>query len=439
MGHGLNRLIAGFAISVGLMSVGLAYPACAQDAPLTLDEALAIAARSAHPDLARAHATLALAEADVAAVRSDDDTRLALALTGRAVDPAEAASDQSVNDSSAGLGLSKRLYDFGRTRWRIEAAESQREAERWRLQDVQLGYRIEVMRRFFAVILADLDFARKNEAMAVAFVDLDRARDQNELGQVSDVNLAALESAYQARRITRYAADGARRSTRAALAQAMDRPDPLPAELARPELAENDQALPEYETLVAQALKHNGLVKALHAELEGARKALQASRAANRPVLSGTLAATAYERELLARSPLAAEIRLDIPLYQGGRVKAEVARSRAHLDMLEADYQALEYALRQIVLETWQEIQMLKAQREQVTALTEFKLLDFDRARAFYELDLETDFGTALVGQSEAALQEGKTEFALALAWARLARLTGQPLSRVIKAEEKGP
>ncbi|MEN8128730.1 MAG: hypothetical protein ABFS45_00765, partial [Pseudomonadota bacterium] len=64
-------------------------------------------------------------------------------------------------------------------------------------------HRLEIMRLFFDVILADLEYTRDNEAMAIAFVEADRAGDQNELGQVSDVDLLAKEDAYQARRIKR--------------------------------------------------------------------------------------------------------------------------------------------------------------------------------------------------------------------------------------------
>ena len=53
------------------------------------------------------------------------------------------------------------------------------------------------MRSFFDVILADLQYARDNEAMAGAYIDADRARDRHELKRLSDVDLLQLEAAYQ--------------------------------------------------------------------------------------------------------------------------------------------------------------------------------------------------------------------------------------------------
>ena len=50
-------------------------------------------------------------------------------------------------------------------------------------------------------------------------------------------------------------------------------------------------------------------------------------------------------------------------------------------------------------------------------------------AQAEYDLELKTDFGDALVGQSESALLAARTEFQLAIDWARLASLTGEHYS----------
>ncbi len=63
--------------------------------------------------------------------------------------------------------------------------------------------------------------------------------------------------------------------------------------------------------------------------------------------------------------------------------------------------------------------------------LTLEQALEFDRAQARYELELETDFGDALVGQSESQLLNARTEFELALQWANLAILTAQPYSPI--------
>ena len=49
------------------------------------------------------------------------------------------------------------------------------------------------------------------------------------------------------------------------------------------------------------------------------------------------------------------------------------------------------------------------AQREQVRIYTAARDRRFDEAQAEYELELKTDFGDALVGQSESALLAAKS------------------------------
>jgi outer membrane protein TolC len=178
---------------------------------------------------------------------------------------------------------------------------------------------------------------------------------------------------------------------------------------------------------------------ALRSELEAARLQVRAQRTGKRPVLTGSLQAAANERNVGSRNPLEAELRLEIPLYDGNRVDAEVARAQADVYRLAAELRQLEYELRQRVLEVWLDIQTLLAQQQQVDIFTQSRELDFDRAQAEYELELKTDFGDALVGQSESALLRAQTEFGLALDWARLTALTGEPFSPYIEARLSPP
>jgi outer membrane protein TolC len=244
---------------------------------------------------------------------------------------------------------------------------------------------------------------------------------------------------YQDVRMRRYRSQARQRSTRAKLALLLDRPDDPPSDLAKPKLAENDQPLPEYEHLVQTALARNPRVLSLKADLEAARLQIKAERAGNRPVLSGSVAATASNRDLSSRNPLEAELRLDIPLYEGNRVDAGIAKAQAKLHRLGAELRQQEYDLRQSLLEVWLDIQALLAQREQVRTFTDYRDLNFDRAQALYEMEFKTDFGDALVGQSESALLAARTEFQLALDWARLSALSGEPYSPYLQMPETDP
>lgn len=407
-----------------LMLPGLAV--AGSDGPLTLADALATVS-DLHPRVAEERAALSLAEAESRAVAAEDDLRVGISLEGRVIEPNPVAQDQSSADSSAVVYARKRLYDFGYRSDLLSESDAGIEGRRFHYLGAVSQHRLNVMRLFFDVLLADLEFTRDNEAMAVGYVRFDRDRHRNELGQRADIEVLEKEQEYQARRIARHTSEAGMRAARARLALAMNRPGELPGNLVSPELPELEQALPEYETLVEQALQHNTLLQAVRKELEATEWNLKAMRRRHGPVLSGALQARASQRDVGSEDPLQAELVLDIPLYQGDRRSADVARAQASLQQKAAELLQLQYRLRQEVLDTWQAIQTLKARQEQDRVVTEFNRLNFDRSQARYELEMETDFGDALVGQSESALQRARTGYELAYQWARLALLTGQP------------
>jgi outer membrane protein TolC len=406
--------------------------------PLTLEDALRLAGKD-HPAIALSRARLAQLQAEAERTTARDEIDVGATLEARVVDPPSSSDNQSNNDSRATLFARKRLYDFGHTRALEEAAAASVSGGELLASADLLRHRIAIMQAFFDVLLADLEFARDNEAMAVAYVQADRSRDRNELGQLSDIDLLEQESVYQEYRMRRTRSQARQRSTRALLAQLLDRPDELPSSLLQPDLPDNNQPLPDYQRLVELTLAANPGMQSLRAELEAARLLVQAERTGKRPVLSGSVLAAANERNVGSRNPLEAELRLEIPLYDSNRVNAEIARAQADVYRLTAELRQLEYELRQRVLETWLDIQTLLAQRQQVDIVTESRTLNFDRAQAEYELELKTDFGDALVGQSESALLRAQTEFALALDWARLAALSGEPYSPYIHTQAMPP
>ena len=147
-------------------------PVCAEEplpSPLTLEYALGLADH-AHPERSLAEADLAQARALSEQAEADDDMRLSLTAELRVIEPSEIAVYDSRNDSLARLNLSKRLYDFGRTSHALEAAEAGLASRQWQLLQVRQQRRLNVMARFFDVLLADLEFARDNEALSIDYI-----------------------------------------------------------------------------------------------------------------------------------------------------------------------------------------------------------------------------------------------------------------------------
>lgn len=112
--------------------------------------------------------------------------------------------------------------------------------------------RLAILGRYLDVRLADLNQASQNEAMAVAYIQYDRAAVRRDLGQYGELRVAELETAYQEILHRRAASEAGQRLTRALLAEAMNRPGELPRELRPPRLALPPESLPELETILAR-------------------------------------------------------------------------------------------------------------------------------------------------------------------------------------------
>lgn len=392
--------------------------------PLTLVQALALADGN-HPELETARAGLASAQAELEFAQSRAGVRAFLDLTPQTVQPANA--DAFTDDSRARVVISKPLYDFGRTPAQNRAAEAAAVASSQRYEDTRARRRLTVMSRFFDVVLADMRYAVDNETMASAYVAFDRARDRHSIGQLSDIDLLEREHRFQEARSQRAQSLARQRTTRVQLALALNRSDSIPAEIAPPPILPAwTGELPEFSEVWPRVRAQHPLLVALRRDVDAARETLAAERARKRPLLSAEAEAGYYERELASRDELRATLNLRVPLYQGGEDTALIARARAQLQEREARLAQAEQDTHAQVWELLQEVEMLKTQREGAKVRSSYRDLYLDRARALYELELQTDLGDAMIRNTEAAWLAAQIDYRLALAWARLAALRGE-------------
>lgn len=431
-----RRRVAGGTLALVFNLLPLASPA-AQPAPLpsplTLEQAMRIADQ-AHPERLLAEAGLEQARARYRQAGAADDFQLGFTAELRAIEPSEQAYFQDRNDSLARLNLSKRLYDFGRTARTQEAAEAALASRRWRLLEVRQQRRLEVMQRFFAVLLADLKYARDNEALSTAYIRYDRAANRLELGKSSDIEVLELESLYQQALQSMISSRNQQRITRSQLAISLNRPDDLPAELATPELAVASLEQ-ELEAWLERVLRENPRLRSLRADVEAARKQLQASEAADNPVLRGELEAATYERELGGRNPLSAALIFELPLYTGNRSDALNAEQRAVLQQKEAELAVYDLQLRQEVLDIWLELDRLRLQTQEVQVTADYRDLYLDRSRTLYELDMQTDLGDSMSRIADIQWRRAQNKYDILLLQARLKALAGE----LLPGEERRP
>jgi len=470
---------ASYVLAVICLLLGLSEGSMAAEhqplpSPLTLDAALALA-DGYHPALEQARAEVALAEAELAAANSAYGTHVELegALKARQLaDPdlgappgsspltrskklyevasnpptpgldsffrysdladawrPTAFSERGNNDSSVSLRVTKRLYDFGRTRAAVAAAESGEEASELELLSARQQHHLEAMSRFFDVILADRTYTHANEAMAAAYVRFDKARDRNALGQISDIEVLERESRYQELRREMHLSQTRQRATRSQLALGLNRPDDLPTALEYPKLPALERETEDLDALVTLALEQNPRLKALNARTLALEQRLSKARRERGPVLSAELEAASYVEPTRSDESLSAALTLRIPLWSGGETDAEVARQRALLQRQRADLAQARLEIRQAVLEQWLNLQVLAAEREEVAKLAEYRELSLDRRRALYALEVATTLGDAMTETAWVQLRQARVELNTALSWAKLDALTGRLLA----------
>lgn len=392
---------------------------------LTLEEALATVA-APHPDRLIAESDLALARADRDQMASTQDFRLFL-------DGALAGGEGEFGGWRANnvgrIVARKSLFDFGRSNQAVAAADQNVAASQTALFHVQSLRRIDIMARFFDVLLADMQYAADNEFAVVAYTSLDNAMDRFEVGQISQPELIKLEANYQNSRERREASLKQVRSTRQKLAHAMYRPGNLPTELAEPDLPSNARPVAEYESLLPWVMEKNPRVQVLQSKLAAADARIAAMRAEANPMLDAEVVGADYSRISNTRDNISAGVVFLIPLYQGGRVDALVAREQAQKERSAAELEKLKLELADSLLATLQEIEWLRSSaRTAADKQIEYRDWALERSRAEYELELKTNLGTSMADTQVAALRRKQVEYQLALALARLEAMSGGSL-----------
>ena len=219
------RGIAGASLSAVIFSL-VSTGAYAQELkPLSLERALQ-AADSAHPDLQIAEAERDLALADQAFASAESD--LSVNLEGRLQGVRSSLPGSDFNaDNSVRLAARKNLLDFGRSENSIGAARAVSEVRDRNLLEVRDQRRIDIMERFFDVLIADLRYVADSEFATVAFLNFDRGRDLFEQKLLSKVDLSESEARFQNLIVKRNESQLQQRFSRELLAEAMNQPGQL--------------------------------------------------------------------------------------------------------------------------------------------------------------------------------------------------------------------
>ena len=392
--------------------------------PLSLPQALALV--SQNPQQAIVLANNNKASAKVSLAKSKLAIRADINLIGRWLKASQYAAVYTGNsDHQAELRINKPLYDLSLSQQHI-AAEQQQQAQIIQGQSQTEQLKLKIMQAYFQVLLADLDAQVNEEAIAVAYIRLDKAQTRQQLGQLAELEVAKLKYSYEKIRQQQHIASNQQRLSREQLANILNYPSEPPADLIEPKFNYLMQSLPPLEQVQAYAQQHNRGIIQRKAALAAQTAKIKAARAQGYPKLEANMRWFMWENQYGARDDARIDLQLNIPLYTGGHKQATLALANSERQRLQAELAQYQLQLRDQVLDLWFKIEQQQRQQETLDSQQNWRDLALDKTRSRYDLELQSDLGTALVEQSRVSLQQQTWRYQLALDWQQLAILLAQ-------------
>ena len=398
--------------------------------PISLELALSLADAN-HPDISSIEYAIEAAKSQTSLAMSKTNLQLRVKARARLIDPPRSLNGFGRQDHAGKFFASQTLYDFGRTGNKVEAKKIREEIAKLRLRQVKQYRRIQIMQAYFDVLLGDLTFLRDNESMTMGFLRYDRAKDRQELGQISEVEVLEKENIYFERRVEKNNSESMQRLLRNQFSIVLNRPENIISHFEAPELKYHEFKLLDVALLHESAEESNLELRIIQLSLEALRAELQSIRSNRYPTISAEAEAGMYKRDIGSNDRWRAGLVFDMPIYQGGKISHQKNEIRMRIKQLENQYYQKKLTIKQQVLNHYLNIEKLASQKESSYKRFDYSELYLDRARAIYEMEVKSDLGDAMVQLSQASLQMAETDFEIAMRWEKLRMLTQMKLEEM--------
>jgi outer membrane protein len=408
---------------------------------LTLDQALAQA--RAHPRLAQARAAATFARARVAEARAGylPSASVGLAAWRSTANPAPRPGETLPPDPlppggpshsfyAATAGVSQPLWDFGRTRGQVCAAQAGVRAAESDAQVVAADVELAVRISFYDALAAAELLHIADETVANLEAHLAAATRLVEVGKRPPFDVTRARIDVATARSARLTAAGALVEARATLAAAMGLPALPEVTLSSPPPAVTRD--PGLDDLVTHRLRRRPELVALDARVAGQQAQLAAQRSSHWPILSATgqVAVRGLERTGWQRGDnWQLGVQLVAPLLAGGADQARIEQQAAALDGLRAARRDLELQVRVEASKLVEAVATARARAEAARAIVGQARESLTIAEGRYAagvanlIELADAQRTFTAAEAEAA----RAGYDLAIARARLHRAAGDP------------
>lgn len=305
------------------------------------------------------------------------------------------------------------LYEFQRTKSRIELSKIKRDIAQIMLEQLYRDLQLRILKLFVDAHLYRKLTEVKREEMAIAYVRFDRARERKELGLTTDHEVFKLETVYREKRSELLYAQYMYNYTLLEIKQLTGLPYEAVLELEDLNLREPERLVADFSKLMEDALRNNASLKIKELEIKSYHEDIKGAKQTIAPRIN------------LKVSTDKAGLELTTPIYDAGRhYRVD------YLSMLKRSVQAekenLERSLKLIFFSAPYEWEYLRAKLVEAKTREKFAEENLTLRRSEYELELAFDLGYAMAEKSEAERQSMETHYRLLLFWAKIFNLAGK-------------
>ncbi len=424
------RIRIGRAVLLWLVVIApptFSYAAEPPQEPLTLSAALRFAATT-HPVLKSAELDLESARIEYDAASMPFNPTIDLTILGQRADRAAPDAPGSVDDSRSSLRITQRLFDSGGRESLKTAGElSIHQAQRQLQNDIQ-QHRILIMRRYLDVLLADLDYAVKNELMTITFLKYNRLQEQFDMFESpAEVDVLAAQSRYMDAFVVRQQAGMQPQNARRKLGIAMGLEGYVPRDLTAPNVdALVDRELPDFDVLLEQVLESNADLAVAKLRISEAENRSASDDARFKPSVDGIVEGTSWTQRTGSRNEASVSLRINIPLHSGTQRDRTRRLNRIAVDKARAHAQSIELTLRERTFDLWHKLRTLLVEVNAAEVNSAYRDQYMDRSRMLYELEVRSDLGDAQAQLLGASRRMTQARYEVALAWAQLDVMMGK-------------
>lgn len=315
--------------------------------------------------------------------------------------------------TDASLTIISTLYEFQRTKSRIELSSIKKEISQIMLQQLSIDLQLKIMELFAEASLYRKLTEVKREEMAIAYVRFDRARERRELGLTTDHEVLRLESLYREKRRELLYAQHMYNHTLLRIKELAGIPYETTLQPEELPVKETDRLTEAFSGLMKEAMEKNASLRIKELELKAYDEDLKVAKQVILPRLNFRV------------STDRSGIELSTPLYDASRrYRTDYLSSLKR--SVQSEREGIEAGLKLIFFSAPYEWEYLKAKLGEAIAKDRFAEENLTLRRSEYELELAFDLGYAMAEKSEAERQVMEARYRLVLFWAKLFSLAGR-------------